>query len=629
MVEAGPKVQRHLAAILAADVEGYSRLMSVDEVGTLRTLTAHREIMDRLITEHGGRIANTAGDSVLAEFPSAVDAVEAAVRIQAALGTANTALPEGRQLRFRIGVHVGDVMLKDGDLFGEGINIAARLQAIAVPGGVCISGPAHGYVSKHLPLIYRDLGPQQVKNLAEPISALAVQLQGEFTPLTAPDPAALPLPSKPSIAVLPFNNMSGDPEQEYFSDGLTEDLITDLSKVSGLHVIARNAVFAYKDKPIRIHQTALELGVRYILEGSVRKAGTRVRVTGQLVDCANGRNLWADRYDRHLTDIFAIQDEITHAIVEQLKVKLLPEERTAIGRVPTENVEAYEYYLRGRQFSDIWTKSYLLLARRMFSRAVELDPQYARAYAGIADCDSALHAWHRADVSVDDILAMSGKALELDSSLPEAHASRGLALHLSGEHEEAVVEFEQALALDPNLYETNFFYGRLCYTQGDFERTAKLFERAAEIRDDDYRSPIFLTSVYRALGREADRQRSARRGLERAERALNLHPENPTPAHLGAIALAHLGERDRAREWAIRALAIDPDDGATQYNLACTYSILGDLDQALDLLEKVAHRSTPEQFMWISNDSDLESIRSHPRYQMLLATIENQRAATS
>jgi adenylate cyclase len=289
--------------------------------------------------------------------------------------------------------------------------------------------------------------------------------------------------------------MSRDPEQEYFSDGITEDIITDLSKISGLHVIDRNTVFTYKGKSLTVQHAARELGVQFILEGSVRKAGSRVRITAQLVGGHTGDHLWAERYDRDLTDIFAIQDEITDAIVQQLKVKLLPEEKAAITQAPTENIEAYTYYLRGRQFSHEWSKSYLLLARRMFCKAVELDPHYARAYAGIANCDSALHAWHAAEVSLDGILEMSAKALALDPDLGEAHAAQGLALHQNGCHAEATAEFERALALDAGLYEANFYYARLLYTQGELAAAARLFERAAEIRPDDYVSPIHLMTL--------------------------------------------------------------------------------------------------------------------------------------
>jgi adenylate cyclase len=265
---------------------------------------------------------------------------------------------------------------------------------------------------------------------------------------------------KPSIAVLPFSNMSGDPEQEYFSDGMTEDIITDLSKISALHVISRHTAFTYKAKAVTVEQAASEMGVKFLLEGSVRKAGQRVRITGQLIDGATGGHLWADRYDRDLTDIFAIQDEITRTIVDQLKVRLLPEERKAIEQVPTENVEAYAHYLKGREFFHTRTNGSLQLARRMFVRATELDPNYARAYAGIADCDSVLHAWQGVEISLETLFATCAKALALDPNLPEAHASHGLALSINGRHAEAVAEFERAIALDPNSYEGHHFYAR-------------------------------------------------------------------------------------------------------------------------------------------------------------------------
>src|SRR5205814_8999539 len=309
---------------------------------------------------------------------------------------------------------------------------------------------------------------------------------------------------KPSIAVLPFINMSGDPEQEYFSDGITEDIITDLSNVSGLSVVARNTACTYKGKPVKVPEVAKELGVNFIVEGSVRKAGSRVRVTGQLINGKDDRHVWAARYDRDLTDIFAIQDEITHAIVEQLKVKLLPQEKKSIAQAPTHNVEAYTYYLRGRDFFHRLSKRYFQLARLMFVKAVELDPLYARAYAGIADCDSFLFLWCREDIPIASILEMSAKALALDDKLAEAHASRGTALWLTHQYEEATEEFEKAIALDPNSFETHYLYARANFANGNVKRAAALFERAAEIKPDDYQSVCLLIQIYRTLGREHD-----------------------------------------------------------------------------------------------------------------------------
>ena len=426
---------------------------------------------------------------------------------------------------------------------------------------------------------------------------------------------------RPSVIVLPFNNMSGDPEQEYFSDGITEDIITDLSKVSGLFVVARNTAFTYKGRAVKVQDVGQELGVSFVLEGSVRKAGSRVRVTGQLINAKDGGHVWADRFDRDLTDIFAIQDEITHAIVEQLKVKLLPQEKKSIAQAPTDNIEAYTYYLRGRQFLQRHSKSYYQLARRMFSKAVELDPMYARAYAGIADCDSFLALQYHEGVAIDSILATSAQALALDAGVAEAHASRGLALSLAQRYEEAMGEFEQAIRLDPNSFEAHYFYGRACFAQNRLEQAAALFERAAELKPDDYQSVAFLTMIYRSIGREREIEAAARKAVERAEQELTVHPENPRPAYLGANCLLLIGERDRAMEWLSRALAIDPDDILTQYNVACVYATVGDFDRAFDLLERLLPHANHETKSWIKVDSDFDGLRSLPRYQKVLELI--------
>jgi adenylate cyclase len=428
--------------------------------------------------------------------------------------------------------------------------------------------------------------------------------------------------SRPSIAVLPFANMSGDPEQEYFSDGITEDIITDLSKISGLFVVARNTTFTYKGKAVNVRQVSEELNVRFVLEGSVRKAGSRVRITAQLVDGSDAGHLWADRYDRDLSDIFAIQDEITRTIVDQLKVKLLPEENQAISATPTESVEAYAYYLRGRQFLHRRSKTFLELARRMFVAATEIDPLYARAYAGVADCDSFLRLHYGAKVSIEGILAMGAKALELKGDLAEAHASRGLAFSLLGQYPQAMHEFDEAIALDPNLFEAHYFCARACFTQGNLEDAAGHYERASDINPDDCQSLLVLVGVYRSLGRTRDMAAAAREGVARAERELALHPENPRPAHLGAVALAALGELDRAKDWAARAIAIDPDDVLTQYNGACFYSLVGDHERAIDLLLAVLPRVDRQTKEWVKYDSDLDPLRTHARFAKVLDLLD-------
>jgi adenylate cyclase len=614
-------MERRLTAILAADVVGYSRLMGVDEAGTLAALKSiQTNFIDGKIAEHQGRIVKLTGDGMLVEFPSVVSAVACAAEIQRGMRERNTPLSPDRRVEFRIGVNLGDVIVEGADIFGDGVNVAARLEAIAKPGGIAISQSVRDHIGNRLDLVFEDMGEQNLKNIARPIRVHSISLD-DSEPSQSADAAAEQL-ERPSIAVLPFNNMSGDPEQEYFSDGITEDIITDLSKISALFVVARNTAFTYKGKAVKVQQVGQELGVAFVLEGSVRKAGSRVRVTGQLINARDGGHAWADRYDRDLTDIFAIQDEITHSIVEQLKVKLLPQEKKSIGQTPTDNVEAYTYHLRGRQFLHRHSKSYYQLARRMFAKAAELDPLYARAYAGIADCDCFLFLHYNENVPIESILATSAKALDLENGLAEAHASRGLALSLGKRYDEAMAEFEQAIALDPALFEANYFYARANFAQGKLDRAAALFERAAEIKPDDYQSLILLIQIYRSLGRDPDViQSAARRGIERAERELALHPENPRPAYLGAAALLALGQDERSKEWLSRALAIDPDDLLTQYNVACVYSLMGEAEPSLDLLERLLPHANHETKAWIKHDSDFDALRSHPRYQKVLELI--------
>jgi adenylate cyclase len=617
-------IERRLTAILAADVVGYSRLMSANEAGTIAALkTTRKELVDPKISEHKGRIVKLTGDGILVEFPSVVSAVACAADIQRGVRGRNANVAPEMRIEFRIGVNVGDVIVEGEDILGDGVNVAARLESIAPAGGIAVSESVRDHVGKRLDLVFEDMGERRLKNIDRPIRVYSISLD---TPSSQETDRETSADEKPSIAVLPFVNMSGDPEQEYFSDGITEDIITDLSKVSGLSVVARNTAFTYKGKPVKVPEVAKELGVDFVVEGSVRKAASRVRVTGQLINGKDDRHVWADRYDRDLTDIFAIQDEITHAIVEQLKVKLLPQEKKSIAQAPTDNIEAYTFYLRGRQFMERHTKGYYQLARQMFAKAVELDPHYARAYAGIADCDSFLFLqYHMENVATEDILAISAKALALDNRLAEAHASQGLALSLEKRYEEAAAEFEQAIALDPNSFEGHYFYARACFTQGKLEKAAALFERVTEVKPDDYQSLILLVQIYQSLGRERDKQDAARRGVERAERDLALHPDNPRSACLGAGALAVLGENDRAREWLSRALAIDPHDIWTQYNAACVYSMLGDLDPAFDLLERLLpHVGYELRFGWIKYDSSLDPLRSHPRYQKILELIEKE-----
>lgn len=447
-------VQRRLVAVFAADVEGYSRLMGADEVGTLKGLTERRAILDKAIADHRGRIANTAGDSVLAEFGSAVDAVQCAMDAQAALAETNTSLSLDKRISFRIGIHVGDVMVRAGDLFGDGVNIAARLQTLAQPGGICVSGATYDQVRKVLLVSFADMGLQHVRNIEEPVRAYAISGQAAVARSSA---AAVPLPppDKPSIAVLPFQNMSGDPEQEYFADGIVEDITTALSRFKSLFVIARNSSFTYKGKAVDVRQVGRELGVRYVLEGSVRKVGNRVRITGQLVDAATGEHLWADKFDGAAEEVFDLQDRVTSNVAAVIAPKIEQVEIERIGQRPTSNLQAYDYYLRGLSINRT-TPMGNDEAIRMFRRAIELDANFAAAVGYLAVC---YNVRRQQGFTVDpeteaaEAVRYARRALELgrDDSNILGMSAFALAYH-AGELDSALSLVGRALQLNPMMH---------------------------------------------------------------------------------------------------------------------------------------------------------------------------------
>ena len=487
---------RRLAAILSADVAEYSRLMGEDEEATIRTVTAYRDVMAALVRQHRGRVVDAPGDNLLAEFASVLDAVQCAIAIQRELHARNTALPPPRRMQFRLGLNLGDVIPDGERIYGDGVNIAARLEGLAEPGGICISGTVYDQVATKLPLMYKFLGQQTVKNIARPVRAYRVQaasgpadLKGRLrnrcgarlSPKVAVwvvglllvlgggvaswrlfvHPSLLtPLPAKPSIAVLPFVNMSGDPEQEYVSDGMTEDLMTELSTLSGLFVIARSSVFTYKGKAVKPEQVGRELGVRYLLEGSVRKAHTRLRITAQLVDTTTGYHLWAQNYDRDFHDIFAVQQEIARRITRALAVRLTMQEDKHMGRPYTSSPVAWEYFMRGAELNRRFTPKDNADARALFEKAIDLDPEFARAYANLAAThrqDSNGRSSQDPDSSEDLAYRMASKAVELarrelepKPSLPSALEQMGWVLLYRGQHHEASQAAEEAVQRNPN-----------------------------------------------------------------------------------------------------------------------------------------------------------------------------------
>jgi len=615
------RVKRRLAVILAADVVGFSRLMEANDEGTLSALARHREtLIEPAVTRHDGRIFKSMGYGFLVEFTSATEAVRCAIAIQRGLAERNAGIPDDRHIRLRIGINLGDVIVRGEDLFGDDVNIASRLVTLAPPGGIACSAQIHDRIGSKLEIVFSDQGQKSLKNIAQPVRVFLVHVDAPAIDARAqrpPSGTAHYRPDKPSVAVLPFANMSGDPEQDYFSDGMTEDIITDLSKVSELFVLSRNTVFMHKGKAVELEKIANELGVAYLVDGSVRKAGSRVRITAQLIEGASSGHLWAERYDRNLTDIFDLQDEITKTIVDQLKVKLLPREQKAIEQAPTSSVEAYTFYLRGREFFHRGSRKNYELAKSMFDRAIALDPNYARAYAGLADCDSFLFMDYSEDTAAA-VLTNSEKALALQDDLVEAHASRGMALSVARRYEEAEREFALAIALEPNQFEARFFFGRSCYAQGKLEQTAVHWERAAEIKPDDYQSLILLNQVYASLGQMENANRAGQRGVERAEREFARHPDNARPAYFIATTLAKMGEIERAKEWAKTALAIAPDDYLTQYNIVCFYSVSGDFDSAFAMLMRLLPLSNADMMDWIMSDSDLDPLHADPRWQVVL-----------
>jgi TolB-like protein/Tfp pilus assembly protein PilF len=420
-----------------------------------------------------------------------------------------------------------------------------------------------------------------------------------------------------SIAVLPFVNMSNDPENEYFTDGIAEEIINALSKIQALRVASRTSSFAFKGKSEDMSEIGRKLKVTTVLEGSVRKAGSKLRVAAQLIDVADGYQLWSERYDRQLEDVFAIQDEIAGNIVKALRMVLSDEEKRAIEKAPTINVEAYEYYLRGRQFFHQWSRTGIQYARRMFERAIESDPNYALAYAGIADCCAFLYMyWDGSKANLDGADAASQKALELDPDLADAHASRGFALSLKKQYDAARPEFETAIRLNPKLYEAHYLFARAWLQEGKLEQAVHHFAEASRVRPEDYQAMLLMVGPLRALGRTEDAKAAMEQGVAQVERHLELNPDDTRAYYLGAQALIQIGQRDKALQWARKALGGNDSDSMVLYNVACFYS-LGDLrDEAIDCLEKAVQNGFGHR-EWLEHDSDLDNIRTDPRFLAL------------
>jgi adenylate cyclase len=584
------RIERKLAAILSADVKGYSRLMGEDEVATIRTLTAYREVMSAFIRQYRGRVVDAPGDNLLAEFASVVDAVQCAVETQRELKARNADLPLERKMEFRIGINLGDVIVEKERIYGDGVNLAARLEGLAEAGGICISGIVYDQVETKLTFLnlgYEYLGEQTVKNIAKPVPVYRVQMEPGQLPSTArgkdePPSPILALPDKPSIAVLPFANMSGDPEQEYFSDGITEDLITDLSKLSGLFVISRNSAFLYKGKVVKPELVSKELGVRYMLEGSVRKAGSRVRITAQLIDATTGYHLWAERYDRELQDIFALQDEVTQKIVAALEVKLTEGEQGRLGRAPTENLEAYDCFLRGLEYHAQRTQEANAQARQLFERAIVLDPEFAAAYAflGRTYLTEVVYQWNQDPQTQEKIFALGQQAVTLDDSQPTAHETLGLAYLGKKQYVQAIAEAEKAVALDPNYADAYVTLAEILSFAGRPQEAISLVEQAMRLNPRYPFSYLWaLGHAYRLVGRLEEAIIALRRVVMR-------NPDQITAHVLLAVIYSELGREEEARAEVTEILRISPHYSLEVIRQRIPYKDLALLERQVAALRK-------------------------------------------
>jgi adenylate cyclase len=553
---------RRLAAILAADVAGYSRLMGADEEGTLERLKAlRRELLDPKVAEHHGRIVKTTGDGMLVEFASVVDAVRCAVAVQQAMPERDTGVAADSRIELRIGINLGDVIVEGDDLYGDGVNIAARLESLADAGGVFVSNTVYDHVRDRLPLVFEDMGEQQVKNIARPVRVYRVRdaSAAPKTPSATSSPA-LPLPDKPSIAVLPFQNLSGDPEQEYFADGMVEEITTAISRLPWLFVIARNSSFTYKGKAIDVKQVARALGVRYVLEGSVRKAGKRVRITGQLIDTATGAHIWADRFDGALDDIFELQDQVASNVIGAIEPRLRQSEIERATRKPTESLAAYDLYLRALAESHKFSAEGMRQAIALLQRALGIDPSYAPAAALIGWCrhfqrDHGLGG-PVSDADVADSLRLARHAIAAGKDDPDALWMAAFVLIIfAGEHAIAASAINRALTLNPNSAHAWHSRGFVLAFLNQPGPAIEALERAMRLSPLDPLGPGFkstLAFAHSIAGRYEE-------AVEWADRALHEHPRFDPAMAAKVVSCAHLGRIDEAREWLKQRLELQPE----------------------------------------------------------------------
>jgi adenylate cyclase len=613
-------MERTLIALWFADIAGYSAHAAKDESGALRFVEILQGLSRETVPQYRGRVVKFVGDAVLAEFPSAELAVRAATALS--IGYREGSAATGRAQNLRIGVHLADVAVAaDGDLYGDGVNAAARIQEAAEPGQVVISQDVWRQLRGRREFRFEHLGDRPLKGTG-PIGLYIVNVEDGTTrfPMSNITKDSLSPESKRqairALAVLPFADLSAEHDQEYFGDGVAEEILNALTKIGGLHIPARTSCFAFRGLRLDARDIGKRLGVDALLEGSVRKAGRRLRISVQLIDARNGYHLWSERFDREIADVFAIQDEIASSVVSALGLSLTQREERHLIKQSTTKVEAYEFYLRGRKLFHKWTRQNIDLGREMFERAVAIDPNFAAAWAGLATahvhlfgCDSQPH--------LDKAREASARALKLDPQSAEAHVAAAQGLSMQQRYADAAAEFERAIELDPTLFDAHYYFARSCFKSGDLKKSLRLFQQAQSVRPDDYQTIYLEALVLTQLGRGDEARKAYQRALEFTTKYLDLQPDDARSYVLGAGALARLRETERAKEWADRAISLAPDDDAILYNAGCAFAVVGDKERALDALERAIGAGL-EGGDWIPQDPDWEWLRDHPRFQALV-----------
>jgi len=621
----GTPLPHRLVAVWFADVAGYSARAAEDESGALQLIEILQALSRETVGRYDGRIVKFIGDAVLAEFSSTALAVQAAAALSRAYLEQSVASGEAHSLT--VGVHVGDVAVSsEGDLYGDAVNAAARIQEAAAPGQVVVSQDVWRQLRGRREFNFEALGDRSLKGVGPTGLYVARVDDSAFRP-----PQSIPRGNESdeetkkgirSLGVLPFADLSAERDQEYFGDGIAEEILNALAKVGALHVAARTSCFAFRGTSIDAREIGRRLDVEALLEGSIRKAGNRVRISVQLIDARNGYQLWSERFDREIEDIFAIQDEIARSVIDALGLSLTQREERRFLKVSTKNVEAYEFYLRARKLFQQWTRQSIELAREMFERAIELDPHFAAAWAGLATAHVYLFSWGGRDPDLQKAHDASTRALELDPELADAHVAAGQSFSMEQRYVEAAAEFEKAIELDPTLFDAYYYYARSCFKAGDLNKALELFEKAQSLRPEDYQSAALIAAALRQLGRIDEAHRADQLAIEAINKHLELNADEARAFNLGAIILARLGEIERAKQWNERAMSLAPDDDAILYNASCVFAVLGEEDRALAGLQRAIDAGLAGGD-WVSHDPDWEQLRDHPRFQALVQRLRH------